>query len=174
VANKFKAIQFEQEFIDKVIARVKQIYDQRKKFSNKEKQVLVNRQTAIEARRDKAEEKLFAGVISDEDFTRLRSKFRQELDEIQFELDKLESQKEINLDKVQQLALTRNVYETYVKAPPELQKLYLGFFWERFEVRGDNLVKAAPNRLIMALQWEKRKYIKFAQTQKSLPKGSDS
>ena len=76
IEKKFKAIQFSPKFINLVIKKVKAIYTQKNKEVNKEKQALYNKKNAIENQRDVAEKKLFKGIISDEDFIRIRDKFK--------------------------------------------------------------------------------------------------
>lgn len=99
-----------------------------------------------------AEEKLFKGVISDEDFTRNKEKFDKDLHYVEDQLNELEQQREVKLTEVRRmLKFTRNIYSAYKKAPDILKKQYLSFFWERFETKNRKIVKAEPTKLFSAL-----------------------
>jgi len=173
VENLFKRIQFSQGFIDKVFSRVEKIYKNRKGEINKEKKQLVSQKVSIEEKRDIAEEKLFSGLISDEDFARNKKKFREQIEALNDEIYKLEKKLDIKLEEAQEvLALVRNIYKTYVGAPDELKRLYLGLFWERFEAAEKEIKKAEPTDLIKALIKEQAVILKnnaLPQTQKPQP-----
>ena len=157
IEKKFKAIQFSPKFINLVIKKVKAIYTQKNKEVNKEKQALYNKKNAIENQRDVAEEKLFKGIISDEDFIRIRDKFKTDIQQIQDQIEKIENQRELDIDLIQEiLKLTRNIYQAYKTAPPELKRQYLGLFWDKFLVQDKKIIKAIPTELIQALQQDKQ------------------
>ena len=152
VADKFKEIQFSQDFIKKVVKKTEEKYKKRKGSINKEKQILIKQKLSIEKKRDMAEEKLFSGVISDEDFARNKKKYREQIEAMQDEIYQLEQKLNLRLDEVQEiLSLVRNVYKTYIKAPDEIKRLYLGLFWERFEASEKKIVNAEPAKFIKAL-----------------------
>ncbi len=152
IAEKFKEIEFTQEFIKKVIKKAEARYRKSKDNIKKEKQVLIKQKLTVEKKRDVAEEKLFSGVISDEDFSRNKKKYREQIETLQDEIYKLERKLNLNIDEVQEvLGLVRNVYKTYVKAPDELKRLYLGLFWDKFEAAEKKIVKAEPAKFIKAL-----------------------
>jgi len=152
VENLFKQIQFAQSFIDKVFERVEKEYKSRKDEINKEKKRFISQKVLLEEKRDVAEEKLFSGLISDEDFARNKKKFREQIEALNDEIYKLDKKLNIKLDEAQEvLALVRNIYKTYVGAPDELKRLYLGLFWERFEAKERKIVLAEPTELIKAM-----------------------
>ena len=152
VADKFKTIQFSQKFISNVVGRVEKIYKERKGKINKEKKTLYSQKTAIEKKRDIAEEKLFSGVISDDDFNRNKKKYREQIEAIQDTIYKLDRQLNLKLDEIQEImGLVRNIHKTYVNASEDLKRLYLGLFWERFDAEDKRIVKAEPTKLIQAL-----------------------
>jgi site-specific DNA recombinase len=157
IEQEFKNIQFSEDFILLVLKRLKDLYLLQHETIAKKTQILYNQKKAVEVKRDKVEEKLLAGVISDDDFARLRTKFRAELDGIQNQIDELNSQKEYDVDVIQEVVkLTRNIYRTYQTAPYELKRQYLGLFWERFLVQDRMIVKAVPTKLITALLKEQK------------------
>jgi len=157
IEQEFKNIQFSEEFIKLVLKRLKDLYLQQHEAISQKVQGLYNQKKAVEVKRDKIEDKLLAGVISDDDFARLRTKFRAELDGIQSQIDELNSQREYDVDVIQEVVkLTHNIYKTYKTAPYELKRQYLGLFWEKFLVQDKRIIKAVPTKLITALLKEQK------------------
>jgi len=152
VEEEFKRIQFSQEFIKLLRKKLTLIHGQHKEEMSAQQQILNNKKKAVELKRDKAEEKLLKGIILDEDFVRMRNKFREELQNIQNELARIESQREYDINIIQEvLKLARNIYRGYRTAPYELKRQYLGLFWDKFLVQDKIIVKAVPTRLIEIL-----------------------
>lgn len=157
VEDCFKTIQFSQEFTDLIIERLKTIYLRQRQTIGSQKQILQNRKMAVETKRDKAEEKLLDGVISDKDFLRLRRKFAEELASIQRQAEELDDQKELDMDVVQEvLRLCRDIYQGYKHAPYALKRQYLNIFWDRFLVQNKKIVAAIPTELVAALLREEK------------------
>lgn len=157
VEQQFKTVQFTEEFTQLTITKLQAEYAKKKNTNGSQKQALYNQKKAVEVKRDKAEEKLFDGVISDDDFLRLRTKFSEELSHIQERVEELDAQQEIDIDVVQEvLRFSRNICEAYQKAPYELKRQYLGLFWDRFLVQDRKIMKAVPTDLILSLQRERR------------------
>ncbi len=152
IAEKFKELEFNPQFIELVIEKAKAIFMERRKDYDRKRQGLVNQRSAYESRRRVVEEKLFEGIITDEDFTRVRGEIKKEIDSIEIQLSELESQQEVKMDIAQEiLLLTRDIYKSYSQAPQKLQKSYLGFFWERFEVSDGLIIKSIPSKLFAEL-----------------------
>lgn len=161
VEKQFKTIQFSEKFAQQIIEQLRTVYLDKRKSTGCQKQVLYNQKKAIEARRDKAEEKLFDGVISDQDFMRFRTRFTEELGRIQEQIEKLDTQEEINLDVVQEvLRLSRSIYQAYKMADYELKRQYLGLFWVKFLVQDKKIVEAIPTDLIKDLLREQKVIIR--------------
>jgi DNA invertase Pin-like site-specific DNA recombinase len=151
----FKGIQFSPKFIAAVTDKLQRLYIHQKSTIDGRKQILLNQQKAIEQKRDLAEEKLLAGILSDDAFVRLRTRFTERLGQIQDQLVELDSQRNLDIDVVRQiLNLLHNIYDTYKKAPDALKRQYLGLFWDRFLVQDREIVKAIPTELIRLLQEE--------------------
>lgn len=128
------------------------MYKGRKDEINKEKRQFIAQKIAIEQKRDIAEEKLFSGLITDEDFARNKKKFREQIEALNDEIYKLDKKLDIKLEEAQEvLALVKNIYKTYVNAPDELKRLYLGLFWERLEASEKLIQKADPTDFIKAM-----------------------
>jgi len=155
VEEKFKTVQFSPEFIKRVIDRLHEISVRQSQDIQARKQVLFNQQKALEARRDRAEEKLLAGVLTDDAFVRLRTQFNEHLQQIYTQLAALDDKRDCNTDTLRcVLELCRNTYEAYKKAPDALKQHYLGIFWERFVVRDRQIAQAVPTSMILALREE--------------------
>lgn len=167
VAERFKELEFSPEFISLVIEKAKAIFLERRTTYDRKKQGLVNLRTAYESRRRVAEDKLFAGVILDEDFTRVRDEIKKEVEAIEGQMKEIEGQHEVKLDVAQEiLLLTRNIHQSYVQAPQKLKKSYLGFFWERFEVSDGLIIKSVPSKLFAELLKLEQATLKDTKNQK--------
>jgi site-specific DNA recombinase len=157
VEEEFKGIQFSKEFIGLLRKKLTILHRAQKEEISIQLQILNNKKKALELKRDKAEEKLLKGIILDEDFVRLRNRFREELKNIQNELCQIEGQREYDIDIIQDvLTLARNIYRGYKTAPYELKRQYLGLFWERFHVQNKKIIKAIPTKLIEILLKNKK------------------
>ena len=152
VADKFRDLQFSDEFVNLVIEKARRIFMERRQKYNSRRQAFVNRRTALEARRKVAEEKLFTGTISDEDFTRIRKELQIDLSEISDELLRLEDQRELSVDVAQEILLfTRDIYKAYKKASHDLKRHFLIFFWDHFEVMNGIIIKSVSAPIFDAL-----------------------
>jgi len=157
VEEQFKNIQFSKEFINLTIEKVKKFYQEKRAENETQKRILLNKKMKIERKREIAEEKLITGILVDEDFVRMRDRFRGEINLIQNEIDKLENKHDINTDTAREaLILARNVYKAYKKAPYEIKRLYLSFFWDKFLVKNRKIIKAKPTQLIEVLMQERK------------------
>jgi hypothetical protein len=156
VELQFKTIQFSPGLISRIVEQLRHVHATAKQGIQAQMQVLLNQRKAIEAKRDKSEEKLLAGTLTDDAFVRLRTRFAEHLGQIQDQIAVLDSQRECDTDVVRSvLHLSRNIYEGYKTAPYALKRQYLGLFWDRFVVRDREIVEAAPTELIRALEAEK-------------------
>jgi site-specific DNA recombinase len=157
IEEQFKNIQFTAEFVDLIVEKIKKLYYQQKTEIESQKIPLRNQKQALERKRGVAEEKLLDGIISDQDFTRIRTKFDSEIEIIEEQVSQLENQRAHDVDLIQEvLKLTRNIYHAYKAAPYELKRQYLGLFWEKFLIQDKKIIQAIPTMLIQALMKEKR------------------
>jgi site-specific DNA recombinase len=153
VADQFKTIQFGRRFVEEILKTLKAASTRQRHDLSIKKQAVLNRQKAIEAKRDRAEEKLLAGVLSDEAFVRLRAIFAGQLQAIHEELAALDSQRKLDTDVIRDVfALATDLHGAYQKAPVALKRHYLGLFWEQFLVQDREIVRAIPSKLIRDLQ----------------------
>ncbi len=161
IEEQFKRIEFNQDFIELLRNKLQDIHNEKKMVINNQKQVLNNQKKALELKRDKAEEKLFAGIISDDDFIRLRDKFRLDIKVIQDQLITLDCQKDYDIDVIFEIIkFTHNCYDVYKTAPYELKRYFLGLFWDKFLMQDRKIIKAIPTKLILALEAEKKVLIR--------------
>jgi len=157
IEEQFKNIQFSKEFINLVIRKVKKFYEERKAENNNQKRGLLNKKMEIERKRGIAEEKLIAGTLTDEDFVRIRNRFREEVNSIQHQIEELETKRDIDIDTIREaLMLSRNIYQAYKKAPYEIKRLCLAFFWDGFWVKDKRIIEAKPTQLFKLLLQEKK------------------
>jgi len=152
VADLFKFIEFTPRFTDKLVSRIEKIYGERKEVINKDKRALNTQKMMLEKKRDTAEEKLFAGLITDDDFTRVKVKIKEQLEALKDELYQQDKKLNMRIDELQDMLLfVRNAYEAYTKAPDELKRLFLGIYWDRFEVGDKKIQTVLPTPIIRSL-----------------------
>ncbi len=90
---------------------------------------------------------------------RIRDKVREEINLWQTKVNGLDTQHDLDVDVIRQiLMLSNNVAEAYKKAPYEIKRLYLSFFWNGFWVKNQKIVRYEPTELIKTLQ-NRRKII---------------
>lgn len=169
VAEKFKDLEFNPEFVERVIDKVKAVFYERRRDYEGRRQALVNQKTAFEAKLRTAEEKLLSGTIADEDFTRIKAQLTEEVSGIEERLFELERKHEARVDVAQEvLRLTQNIYHTYTKAEPVLKRHYLAFFWERFEVKDGVILKSVPSLLFRELLGLEQAFNRSRKTEKTI------
>jgi len=157
VEKQFKKIQFSGDFIQLVLQKVRKFYEQRKLENNQGKKILLNKKIKIERKRDITEEKLISGTLSDGDFVRIKKRYQDELNGINNQLNEIEVKHDIDIDTIREaLMLSRDIYKAYKKAPYEIKRLYLSFFWDRLCVKDKKIVKTKPTKLVNALIKEQK------------------
>jgi len=157
VERKFKNVQFSEELISLTIEKIKKFYHRKKAETESQKRAFLNKKMNIEEKRRIAEEKLIAGTLADDDFVRIRDRFRGELKYIQNEINEIENKHDIDVDTAREvLIFSKNIYKAYDIAPYEIKRLFLSFFWDKIWVRDKKIVRVEPTRLIDALLREKK------------------
>lgn len=152
IEDKFKEIEFSQKFIDLVIEKVKSIFYERRQLYDDKRKSLINQKTVFELKRKSAEDKLLANVITDDDFIRIKEEINEELENLNKRTIELEKERRINIDVAQEvLNLSRNIYDTYSKAPHNLKRHLLAFFWDKFEIKDEVIIKSYPSLLFAEL-----------------------
>jgi DNA invertase Pin-like site-specific DNA recombinase len=152
IAEKFKGIQFSQQFINLVVEKVKNFYAAKIGDVNKKKLSLLNRKMGIEKQIEVAETKLMAGTLKDEAFIRINNRFEADIKSIQKQIDEIEKKRRVDVDTVRTvLLLTNNIFNAYEKASPRVKRLYLSLFWKGFWVKDRKIIKSEPTDLISEL-----------------------
>lgn len=153
VANLFKKFQFSQEFIELVRQKVREHFENGKKNLDSERQAIINNKKAIEEHRNKMESLLIDGVIDRDVFQRQHSKLQEQIDSLNNQLVELEGQQKLDINFIDEvLALTRNIYKTYLEAPPHLKRHYLKFFFESIYVKDKKITKVVETPIFATLR----------------------
>ena len=152
VADKFKEMEFNPDFISKVIEEAKKVFYDRKKNYGARRQGVINKQTALRKRLETAEQKLMNHVLDDESYTGIRDKARAELKNLDEQLYELEENHDVDVDAtVEIMKFTQNIYKTYQNAPFEAKRGILGFFWEGFDLEDGVIINSTPTLLFREL-----------------------
>lgn len=152
VAQKFKNLEFDPEFVELIISKVKAIYDDRKNTYYSEQKSLISRKNACQTKLGSAEDRLLDETISKEAYKRIKADVEAHIDLIDTQLNKLQRGHDVDIDFVSEiLRFTRNVYNTYMQAPEQIQKKFIGFFFEGFEVKGGLIIKDRYSPLFQEL-----------------------
>lgn len=152
VEEKFKEIQFADNFISAMVEKSKNVLEERQLEIAKQKQAFHNQKKAVEKRKDVLELKLLDSTIKDSAFTRLNDKLEDEINMVQNEIEKLERTHDLKIDELREiLKFTKDIYRTYKNAPFVIKRHYLAFFWNRFEVKKKKIIKSEPTELFKAL-----------------------
>lgn len=151
-AGAIRAIRLSDAFIEDVLAKVRDVFAARASERDRELQGLLRRRTVAEQKRTIAEEKLVAGVLSDEAFRRMTAQVNHDLDEVGRRLDELEQMRRLNTDALQEvLRLARDIPGAYADAPPSLKRRYLEFFFQAIIVRDRKIVRTIPTEFFEVL-----------------------
>tara|TARA_B100000745_G_C20154130_1_gene395541 strand:- start:16 stop:1623 length:1608 start_codon:yes stop_codon:yes gene_type:complete len=177
IADKFKDLQFSDEFIQAVIKKVSSEFYEQRRIYNGRKQSLINKRTAFEKQLAIAEDKLLNNVLDDAAFKGIRARVRENIENINQQIHDLENTHDLNIDVASEvMAFTQDIYKTYDEADPELKRHLLGFFWERFEVHEGVIINSTPTLIFQELLKLERIYTKNArknQNAKNRSKRSD-
>lgn len=152
VEQLFQKIQFSDDFIGLVMGKVKTSYQEIQQANKQRKQTLINQKNGVELKRDKAEEKLIDGTLNNKDFTRIRSKLQNELDNIEYQLSETYYERELNIDQIQEiLDFSKNIGTAYQSANTDLKKQYLGLFFDKLIITNKKIEKPIFNPLFDSL-----------------------
>ena len=161
IADKFKDLEFNPEFIDKIIEKAKKSYYKSRDEYDAKRQSLINQRTAFEVKLKTAEDKLLLSTLLDEDFKRIRYQTKSDIEKIDEQLVNLSQRNEVKVDMAKEiLSFTKNIYLTYKKAPPHLKRHFLSLFWDRFEVQDGVIIKSVSSVLFQRLLDLEQLYLK--------------
>ena len=126
----FRSIQFSNHFVADVTATLRAVSAKQKHIAHVRKHALLNRQKLIEAKRDRAEEKLLEGTFENDAFVRVSGRLSEHLQNIREELALLDNQQEYDIDVIREvLLLSTNCYKAYKEADGVLKRHFLQLFW---------------------------------------------
>lgn len=152
-AEQFKEMQFSQKFIDMVVKKAREKVELNRNAASSKRQALLNLRTSLETRRNKLEDALLDGTIDRETYKRKHDELQLKIQLFDTQLQELEASCNIDMDLIEEvLAFSRNIYQTYMDAPPFLKRHYMRFFYERFEVENKVIVNAIPTPIFLVLQ----------------------
>jgi site-specific DNA recombinase len=152
VAEKFKTINFSEDFINLVIEKVKNIFEERKNNYSGKLRSLVGKKSAWEAKLKTAEERLLDGTLLKEDYLRIRKSITKEINEIEKQIDSLPNKNNIDPKIISSVInFSKNIYKTYTRAPEKLQKKILGIFFEKFDVKDEVILNFSYSQLFEQL-----------------------
>lgn len=175
VSDKFKNLQFDSEFIDMIIKNIKEIFDTKKNKYFTEQRSFQSRKNACESKLRTVEDRLIDGTLSKMDYTRIKDEIRTVITSIDSQMSKLEATKEINIDIVSEiLNLTKNIYNVYMQSPEQLQKKFLGLFFDKFEVENGLIIKTCYSPLFEELMRIKGVVYKTHKSEKTIVSNKES
>lgn len=153
VANLFKNYQFSKNFINLVAQKVREYFDNERKTVSSERQAIINRRKAIEDKRNKIEDLIVDGIIKRDVFKRQHLKLQNQIDTLDNELAELETLRKLDVNLIDEvLALTRNIYQTYIDAPAYLKKHYLRLFFEAIYIKDKKISKVVETPIFATLR----------------------
>lgn len=152
VADKFKQLEFSKEFIDGIVKKVKEVFDERKNDYSSKHRGFLNQKNAFEAKLKTTEDRLIDGTITKDVYTRIKKDMEIVLSKTDSQIDQLRQVNDMNIDVLSEiLAFTRDLHQTYVKAPEDLQKRLIGFFFDGFDVKDGIIIKERYTPLFQEL-----------------------
>lgn len=159
IANLFKNYQLSQEFIDLVIQKVKDVLNESRKTLKTQRQAIMNSRSAIEKDRNKLEDLLVQGVIGRDVYQRQHIKLEEQISNFDSQLSSLENQQRLDISLIEEvLAFTRDIYKTYLEAPPYLKRHYLRLVFEGIYIQDKKIVKVVETPIFLALR--KHNYVR--------------
>ena len=91
-------------------------------------------------------------MLDNSAFTKLKLKYREQIQALDEQASTLDHSKNIRVDVIQQvLAMIRNIGHSYKSASPELKRLYLGLFWDKFEVCDRVITRSVHSTALLAV-----------------------
>lgn len=153
VEQEIAKMQFSEEFINKVVARTREVLDESRRTVGAQKQGLINQKSAIEAKRNKLEDMLLDGTIERDTFKRKHAELDDKIMNVDISIQNVENSAHIDINLIEEvLAFTRNIHQVYIEAPKFLKRHYLRFFFERIYVKDKQIYKVIPTPIFLILR----------------------
>lgn len=120
--------------------------------NDNEKKTFQARILKLEFKRKSIEDNLLDGTIDKETYKRQHFDVEGEIVQVNQQIAKLTKDRSANIKIFEQLLfMSKDIYQTYREATPELKRRYLAIFWKRFEVRDGVIEKAVPTKVYQTL-----------------------
>lgn len=142
VEDLFKAVEFSEEFKKFVLIEAKKIIADIRDTETEEEKIIKQRIAKIQLRMKNAEDDRFDRVITREDFSRVYSRLKEEIETANIDLAKItkdHTQTIHTLDEL--LAFTDNIHESYINAENDLKRRYLQIFFDRIVVNDGKVIE---------------------------------
>jgi len=153
VSKLFKRFEFSPEFVELVHEGVKRHFDKNKQGIRGQKQSLINQRKALVAKREKLEDLLIDGIVDRNTFKRKHQLLQSQITQIDNLTLGLEGKHQIDVSLIDEvLALTRNIYQTYLDAPEHLKRHYLRFFFESVYIKDKKITKVIETPIFVTLK----------------------
>lgn len=151
--EKFKEVQFSNEFYKKLLVRLKKYHDNFKDEIEKETAQIKKRKSDVEKRRDNLEELLFNKIVNEEVYKRRAEQFDLEIKNFDEEIIKLSRRKVIQIDSFNEVVeFSKSVYKIYKTGEYKSKRQLLSFFWEKLIISDKQIIEAVPTLLFRTLQ----------------------
>lgn len=153
VEKEIEKLQFTQEFIDKVVEKAREHVEESRKSIESQRQAILNQKTELEKKRNKLEIKILDDTIDRDTYQRLHTEFNDKISNLNDLIQEIENNANMDVDLIEEvLAFTRNIHDTYVRAPQFLKRHYLRFFFEKLWVKDRKVVKVVYTPIFSVLQ----------------------
>ena len=159
IANEFKKIEITKPLMEKIVERAKEVLSATHSWVDKEKKALQNKLNTLELRRDNLETDRLDRVIDQDTYQRQHKIIRNDISLLQNQVSELSENRDNNIDIFWTfMALTDNLYDTYIKADNELKKQLIWLFFESITVK-DKKIEHVKHTLIVEQLLKNKKLI---------------
>ncbi|HUW21147.1 MAG TPA: recombinase family protein [Candidatus Bathyarchaeia archaeon] len=148
----FKKLQLSQEFSQRIVDKAKELVKKSRENIEEDKQALRNAINQLEIKRNRLEDELLDRTISKEAFKRKHTELEGQIKSLQEQIHDIETNQRIDIDVISRVMdMASNIYETYKKSNFDAKRIYLGIFFEKFEIKNKKVAKAIPTPLFASL-----------------------
>ena len=155
VAKQIKKYEFSEKYTNFVIDVVKKQISEDRNNVDSVRQGLTNQKKAIEDKRNNIENLLIDGTIDKDTYRRQHNQLQEEIVNIDVRISNLQSQYNLDIHLIEEiLALTRNVYQTYLDSPDFLKAHLLRLFFENIYVDDKKITKVVETPIFSTLRQE--------------------
>ena len=124
----------------------------RRKDYDRNQRTLINQKNAWEIKLRVAEERLLDQTLSKDSYARIAKEINSNIDKLNEKLSQLKKDKSIDIEWASEvLNFTKDIYGAYVDAPEGLQKRFIDFFFDGFEVVDGVIIKERYSPLFQEL-----------------------